>query len=129
MPAQRGDQIVAGYLAQLAIVLSDLPPAQRAQVVGEIRDRITDARASMMDESDADVFRLLEQVGQPGAVAAQVRASLPASLRTGWREVLAIAGLILVWPVGIVLLWSSRLWSTGQKLIGSLVPPAATQSR
>ena len=42
---------------------------------------------------------------------------------TGWLEVLAIAGLMLVWPAGVVLLWLSRVWSTTAKLIGMLVPP------
>lgn len=43
--------------------------------------------------------------------------------RTGWLEVLAIVGLLVVWPVGVVLLWTSRVWSTGAKVIGTLVPP------
>jgi hypothetical protein len=38
-------------------------------------------------------------------------------------EVLALLALILVWPVGAVLLWLSRVWSTRDKLIGVLVPP------
>ncbi len=51
----------------------------------------------------------------------------PASSTTaggaGWLEVLGILRLILVWPVGAVLLWFSRVWSTRDKLIGVLVPP------
>jgi hypothetical protein len=38
-------------------------------------------------------------------------------------EVLALLALILVWPVGALLLWLSRVWSTRDKLIGILVPP------
>ena len=97
MTAPRGDQIVDGYLAQVDVALGDLPPAQRAPIVEEVRTRIARARASLADESDADVFRMLDQIGDPAAAAAQGRAGLPAVPRTGWREVLAIAGLILVW--------------------------------
>lgn len=123
MAAPRGDQIVDGYLARVESVLSDLPGAQRARIVGEVRDRIARARASTVDETDADVLRLLDEIGEPGAIAAQARAGLPAAPRTGWLEVLAITGLSLVWPLGVVLLWRSRVWSTRQKLIGALVPP------
>lgn len=123
MAAARGDQIVDGYLARVESALSDLPTPQRARIVGEVRDRIARARASIADESEADVFRLLGEIGEPAATAAQARARLPAPPRTGWLEVLAIAGLSLVWPLGIVLLWRSRVWSTREKLIGTLVPP------
>lgn len=43
--------------------------------------------------------------------------------RAGWREALAIAGLVTVWPVGVALLWWSRVWPTRTKLIGTLAPP------
>lgn len=36
---------------------------------------------------------------------------------------LALLALILIWPVGAVLLWRSRVWPTRDKLIGVLVPP------
>jgi hypothetical protein len=123
MTAGRGDPIIDGYLARLEVALGDLPGPERAHMVDEVMGRIAEARASTADESDADVFRLLERIGEPAAIAAQGRASLPASPRTGWLEVLAIAGLILVWPAGVVLLWLSRVWSTTAKLIGMLVPP------
>src|SRR5215467_5982217 len=53
----------------------------------------------------------------------QAAAGGPAPPRAGWREVLAIAGLVSIWPIGAVLLWTSRVWSTRAKLIGTLVPP------
>ncbi len=34
-----------------------------------------------------------------------------------------MVGLIFFWPVGVVLLWVSRVWSTREKLIGMLVLP------
>src|SRR5215475_2564326 len=47
----------------------------------------------------------------------------PAPPRSGWLEIMAVVGLFLVWPAGVVLLWRSKVWSTGEKLIGTLVPP------
>src|SRR5260370_36755839 len=43
--------------------------------------------------------------------------------RAGWLEILVLVGLIFFWPVGVVLLWVSRVWSTREKLIGMLVLP------
>ncbi len=43
--------------------------------------------------------------------------------RAGWLEVLALVGLIFFWPLGVVLLWVSRAWSTKEKLIGTLLLP------
>jgi len=43
--------------------------------------------------------------------------------RAGWLEVLALVGLIFFWPLGVVLLWVSRTWSTKEKLIGTLLLP------
>ncbi len=53
----------------------------------------------------------------------QGRGQLPWPAVPGWLEVLALLALILVWPVGGVLLWLSRVWSTRDKLIGVLLPP------
>jgi hypothetical protein len=47
----------------------------------------------------------------------------PEPPRAGWREILAIPGLALVWPAGVVLLCFSRIWSPRQRLLGALLPP------
>src|SRR5437588_12894486 len=31
--------------------------------------------------------------------------------------------MLLVWPVGVILLWASRAWTTREKVLGSLLPP------
>ena len=58
---------------------------------------------------------------------AQGQDGSPAPPRPGWLEVLALAGLLLVWPVGVILLWRSRVWALSDKLIGTLVPPGGLQ--
>jgi hypothetical protein len=119
----RGDQVVDGYMARLQIALADVPAPRRAEIVAEIGARIAESRAAAGEENDADVFRLLDDIGDPATLAAQAAASLPAPPRAGWREGLAIAGLVSIWPVGVALLWWSRVWPTRAKLIGTLVPP------
>lgn len=48
---------------------------------------------------------------------------VPVAPRPGWLEVLAVVGLFFLWPAGVVLVWRSRVWSRGEKLIGTFVPP------
>jgi hypothetical protein len=43
--------------------------------------------------------------------------------RGGALEIAAIVLTPLFWPVGVTLLWTSRIWNTRDKLIGTLVPP------
>ena len=46
-----------------------------------------------------------------------------ASLSTPWLEICTIAALVLLWPVGFVLLWTSKTWTTRDRLVAILVPP------
>ncbi|HUZ87187.1 MAG TPA: hypothetical protein VNF26_09570, partial [Candidatus Baltobacterales bacterium] len=72
----------------------------------------------------------LERVGEPYALAAAARSesSVPAEpvsvrSRAGAVEILALVLTPLIWPVGVILLWTSSAWSTRDKLIATLVPP------
>ncbi len=70
MPAEHGDQIVEGYLARLEAALGDVPSAQRADIVAETRRRID---GSLARETDAELLRLLDDIGQPAVLAAEAR--------------------------------------------------------
>jgi hypothetical protein len=48
---------------------------------------------------------------------------VPAAPPSGWLELLAVIGLFFLWPAGVVLVRRSRVWSRGEKLIGTFVPP------
>jgi HAAS domain-containing protein len=43
--------------------------------------------------------------------------------RVGAMEIAAVVLTPLLWPVGVVLLWTSQAWQTRDKLIGTLLPP------
>ena len=93
-----------------------------------MREHIAEARAGLSNEMDADLLNILDRLGDPAETAAPElgRAESPASLtRPSSRrlEIAAIVLLLLFWPVGVILLWSSDAWTTRQKLIGTLVPP------
>lgn len=125
------DQLVDDYLKELKHELSGVPRARRRELLDEIAGHIADARASLEDNSDAEIRNLLQRLGDPAEIAAEERArSGVVPRRAGAVEILALIGLliggfvfVIGWFVGLVLLWVSDAWTTGEKLVGTLVVP------
>lgn len=128
MTAVDAGRLVDDYLRRLEVELTDLPAGKRDEIVDEIRGHIAEARHAGAAESSADVMNILDRLGEPAEIAAEARggeerrpSSEPRAF--GTLEVLALALLLLAWPVGVVLLWVSKAWTTRHKLLGTLVPP------
>ncbi len=117
------------YLRRLQRAGHELPPARLRELSAEIEGYLSEAIPA--GASDHEVLEVLERLGPPGEIVEAERPSAdgPAD-RRGWRE---WAALILLpfggfafgvgWLVGLALLWSSRLWTTRDKLIGTLIVP------
>jgi uncharacterized membrane protein len=121
------DALVLRYLQGLESQLGDLPANRRQELLDEVAEHITAARATLDPETEAGVRSLLERLGDPADIAAEARDrfGVPAepARPTPWLEVIALVALVipfLGWVVGVVLVWLSRLWTTRDKLIGTL---------
>jgi len=129
MTAVRASQLIDAYLRRLEKELADLPTAKRHEIVDEIRSHIAGERSAMVDETDANLMNLLDRLGDPAEIAAEARSGAerrrpaPGFRRFGTLEVLALALMLLAWPVGVILLWASRAWTTREKVLGSVLPP------
>jgi hypothetical protein len=128
MTAPRANEIVAGYLARLAAALAPVPVARRLELLDELREHIAEARKALAIETEADLLNILDRLGDPADVAAAEIGrveppSAPARRTSRGLEIAAIVLLLLFWPVGVVLLWMSDVWTTRDKWIGTLVPP------
>ena len=136
----RADELINEYLDRLEEGLADFPPTRRRELVQEISAHIAEARASLENEDEASIRNLLDRIGDPADIAAEAagppapEAPLPpppAKTRGGGWDVAAlvmllVGGLILPvvgWFIGVVLLWTSETWSTGEKLLGTLLVP------
>jgi hypothetical protein len=117
------------YVDRLRQAGRELPPDRLRDLVGEIESHLSEAIAP--GASDHDVLLVLERLGPPGDIvdAEQPGVAIPVD-RRGRREwaavvLLPLGGLLvgIGWLVGLVLLWSSRLWTTRDKLIGTLIVP------
>jgi hypothetical protein len=137
----RADALINEYLDRLEEELADFPSTRRRELVQEISAHIAEARASLENEDEASIRNLLDRMGDPADIAAEA-AGPPAAEApppppqqaktrgSGWDVaalvMLLVGGLILPvvgWFVGVVLLWTSETWSTGEKLLGTLLVP------
>jgi uncharacterized membrane protein len=122
------DTLVDRYLTDLEAELRDLPADRRGELLDEISQHIAEARATLDANNEADIRTVLERLGDPADIAAETRERFgipapPASQATPWLEVIALVVLVLPflgWVMGVVLVWLSRLWTTRDKVIGTL---------
>jgi hypothetical protein len=125
-------QAVKEYLHDLEVELRDLPRSRRQELLGEIHEHIDSALAEAPTHDEAEVRNVLDRLGDPSDIAeeARQRFGVP-KVKSGALEIaalilLVIGGIILPvigWFIGVILLWSSRVWTTGEKLAGTLLFP------
>jgi hypothetical protein len=127
MTALHADQLIDGYLARINAAAGDLPKSARQELNDDMRSHIAEARAREPQESDATILNILDRLGEPGVVVADMRERLgirpPNPYRPGFVEVAAVILVPLFWPIGVILLWMSPAWRWRDKLFGTLLPP------
>jgi uncharacterized membrane protein len=123
---------VKDYLHELDQELRDLPRSRRQELLGEIHEHIDSALAVAPALDEAEVRNVLDRLGEPSDIAqeARHRFGVPRQRSRGLEIaaviLLPIGGLIIPvigWFIGVILLWSSRVWTTGEKLAGTLLFP------
>jgi uncharacterized membrane protein len=125
------DATVEHYLHDLEEELRDLPPTRRRELLEEIREHIGEALAEMPDGEEAGVRNVLERVGEPAVIAQEARERFGIRrVKPGIREVLVLILLplggflwVIGWAVGAILLATSTVWTSREKVIGLLVVP------
>lgn len=130
MTARRLHPLAEDYLRRLRRAGSDLAPERLRELLLEIEGYLADAIPP--GASDDEALEALERLGPPGDVLEAERpgSATPDTDRRGTREwaaviLLPLGGFVfgVGWIIGLVLLWSSRLWTVRDKLIGTLIIP------
>jgi hypothetical protein len=145
MTEPRIPQVVRGYLADLDRDLAGVSEEVRQGILAGVREELDGL-------DDAAAASRIEILGDPAFIAAEARAGaaempaapkstaarLPVSTRPtarasdqSWYVVvtgflLEFGGIVVPlagWVAGIMMLWASSLWTRGEKLVATIVPP------
>jgi hypothetical protein len=135
------DPMVDDYLRRLDLAARVLPDDRRQELVDEIATHIAQSGVSGQ-MGEAHLRTLLDRLGAPSEIVAAaregddsietapagpVRRSVRPSIGIEITAVLLLtAGSLLPfvgWIAGLVLLWMSRRWRTGEKILATLVFP------
>lgn len=127
-------QIVDEYVSALTAELGDLPAADRAEIITDVREHYEEACRELPDPTEAALRNILERLGSPSEIAAEARQSLagvgpglvapsPAVTTAPPRalEVLTLIGWIAWWPLGLVLMAISSRWTRRAKVTAVLL--------
>jgi hypothetical protein len=107
-----------------------LPRDARESLLEQIEEHLEEAVPA--GASEASVRDAIEQLGDARMLAAEARDRLDVGpVRAGTREKIAVFALpfggllfpVIGWLVGVALLWWSKVWTTREKVIGTLLPP------
>lgn len=120
------------YLKRLGKAARRLPRARRNELIEEIEAHLGEALPP--GASETEVREVLERLGEPEQIVAAAAPEAEVGfVRAGVREWLAIPLLLLGgllvptlpvgWFVGVLLLWSSRIWTVREKTVGTLMVP------
>ena len=71
------EAIVSDYFARLRRALAPLPRSRRNQLLEDLREHVSLARAGLSEESELSVREILEHLGPPEAIAAEALAASP----------------------------------------------------
>ena len=121
--------LAAEYLQRLRRAGRGLSPGRRRELLAEIEGHLSEAIDP--SASDAQALTVLDKLGEPEAIIAaetqpQVTSCRPVA-GTEWAAIILLlfGGFIfgVGWIAGLILLWSSRAWTTRDKRIGTLVIP------
>lgn len=136
------DWRIGGYLERLDRASAHLPDGRRAELREEIASHL--AQALPDGATSAQVAQALDRLGPPEEIVAAeeagqlpsapaVAAATPAAppVRGTGHEAVAVGMLtvgavvlpVVGWLVGVLLLWTSRLWTTREKVLGTALIP------
>ncbi len=121
--------LAAEYVERLRRAGRRLPHDRLRELIAEIETHVSEAIDP--SASDTRALTVLEKLGEPEAIiAAEMPPPDEPPAGRGAKEwaaiiLLLLGGFILAagWVAGLVMLWSSRAWTTRDKWIGTLVIP------
>ena len=129
-------QVIRSYLGELNRTLAGVPDDVRQGIVAGVAEELEGldaaAAASRIKTLDDPVFIAAEARAGATPKLSVAKLAPPRASEQRWYVVvtallLEFGGLLVPlagWVAGIMLLWASPLWTRGEKLVATIVPPA-----
>lgn len=120
---------ITQYLRRLSKATRDLPRARRRELLSELEEHIRETLIETPVNGEAEMLTLLDRLGDPEEIATAATGRPEVARSTTmetWAIILLLLGgfvFLVGWLAGVVLLWSSNLWTRRDKLIGTFVIP------
>jgi uncharacterized membrane protein len=86
MTQQKTDRLVEDYLGAVSYACVDLPPDRRDELIEDLREHITAARAVLYEPTEAAVRTILDRLGAPSAIAEEALLTEPRSPQPSREE-------------------------------------------
>lgn len=86
MTQQKTDRLVEDYLGAVSYACADLPPQRREELLEDLREHITAARAVLYEPTEAAIRTILDRLGEPSAIADEALLAEPRFLREPTRR-------------------------------------------
>lgn len=126
-------QEATSYLGELQTALRGLPIDLRREIFEAVREELagldsTATRARIEDLGDPKFIASEAAAGVARPLGPETAATISPAYVVVTGLFVAVGGIILPvagWIVGLVLLWTSNVWSRWQKLVATLLPPVA----
>lgn len=99
MTAPHAQQIIDGYLARLDAELVGVPATRRRELLDDVRGHVSEARAGLTEETDADLLNILDRLGDPAELAAEHRRRLGIAAPVPFRPRLMEIGALVLTPL------------------------------
>jgi len=123
------DRLVKQYMQDVDDALEGVDSSTRRMIVGEVASHIEQRRRALDVDDPVALRQILEDVGDPAAIAEAAHGTSKLSGSRGsdawvpWLLLLGAAAAGIGWFVGVGMLWTSKTWRLGDKLLGTLVFP------
>ena len=126
------DAICTEYLERLRESLGDLSAEDRRQILDQVSEHISSARAALPEQTEAAVREILERLGTPREIAASAELEggepLPPHSRNQILVGAAVAVVVVVIGVGIAALAGAFTSSTPSSVRSILAPPRSSST-
>lgn len=117
------EKILENFLEDIEKHLIDLQIKERKEFTTEVKAQILNEWKKCTDKTELSFLEILDKRGEPKKIAEEIFAHhKDAKKRPSIPNWLTILLTILIWPIGIIMVWLSPNWTQEEKFLAVCIP-------